>query len=210
MWQPAFFGLFVSKITRVVMNRFSMQFSGNRKGDEDFGFRILQVLWLRIFRNMKSKKLEIFTETYWDWGWTRLLGPSQSRWLELDNSGENGSADDPLNSWPGVGNSASLIGPAREPYQEDNRERAGWLVNQGHGVCGGGRARCGRCTVHWCRGMFGRISVFVFGAAGHAPHHQSWTWGFMERWAAQCSHGYHCHGRLWSAPFHTLEDTYSK
>lgn len=52
-----------------------------------------------------------------------------------------------------MGNSASLIVPAREQYQEDsgvtsdNRERAGWLVNQGHGVWEGGQRGAGHGVV---------------------------------------------------------------
>jgi len=62
----------------------------------------------------------------------------------------------------------------------DNRERVVWLVNWGHGGLGGGPersgTRCGGCTVHWCRGMLGRIFVFLF-LVGHTPHHQSWPGG---------------------------------
>lgn len=32
------------------------------------------------------------------------------------------------------------------------------------------------------------VFVFLF-LVGHAPNHQSWTGGFIERWAAWCSHG---------------------
>lgn len=66
-----------------------------------------------------------------------------------------------------MGNSASLIGPRRRAVSggqrvtSDNRERAGWLVNWGHGVWEGVErgegAQGGSCTVHWCRGMLHRI-----------------------------------------------------
>lgn len=79
----------------------------------------------------------------------------------------------------------------------DNRERAGWLVNWGHGVWDGGRggAWCGRCTVHWCMGMLHRtLGVLVLGR-GMLPSTEAGLGGFIERWAALCSHGDHCNAR---------------
>ena len=86
----------------------------------------------------------------------------------------------------------------------DNRERAGWLVNRGHGVWKGGQRGAGHAVVAAqftgagvCSAEF---SCFVFGTVGHAPHHQSWTGGFIERWAALCSHGDHCNAVVVEGP----------
>lgn len=107
-------------------------------------------------KNICVKKKELFDGTWSD----------QSRWLGLDNSGWN-----PQHWWPTklltrCGEQCEFNWPRPQAISRgqrvtsDNRERAGWLVNQGHGVGGGGQ--CGPCTVHWCRGMFDRTSVFLF------------------------------------------------
>lgn len=106
------------------------------------------------------------------WRRAGLVWSSQSGWMWLDNSGWKSQRWWPTKLLTRCGEQCEFNWPrpwavsGGQWVTSDNRERAGWLVNRGHRGLGGGPkgsgARCGCCTVHWCRGMLDRISVFLF------------------------------------------------